>query len=46
MATIPPKIWSWRGHYSGQNILFFQVKKIKGKFPILGPDLPMENDIV
>jgi hypothetical protein len=29
MATIPPKIWSWRGHYSGQNILFFQVKKIK-----------------
>ena len=29
MATIPPKIWSWRGHYSGQNILFFQVIQIK-----------------
>ena len=29
MATISPKIWSWRGHYSGQNILFFQVIKIK-----------------
>jgi hypothetical protein len=64
MATIPPKTWSWRGHSSGQNILFFQVIKIKlvqfekrkenknfqfanfGKFPILGPDLAMENDIV
>jgi hypothetical protein len=29
MATIPPKILSWRGHYSGQNILFFQAIKIK-----------------
>jgi hypothetical protein len=29
MATIPPKTWSWRGNYSGQNILFFQVIKIK-----------------
>jgi hypothetical protein len=29
MATIPPKTWSWRGHSSGQNILFFQVIKIK-----------------
>ena len=25
MATIPPKIW----HSSGQNLLFFQVIKIK-----------------
>jgi hypothetical protein len=31
MATIPPKIWSWRGHSSGQNLLFFQVIKIKMK---------------
>ena len=29
MATIPPKTWSWRGHFSGQNILFFQFIKIK-----------------
>jgi hypothetical protein len=29
MATIPPKTWFWRGHSSGQNILFFQVINIK-----------------
>jgi hypothetical protein len=29
MVTIPPKTWSWRGHSSGQNILFFQVIQIK-----------------
>jgi hypothetical protein len=29
MATIPLKTWSWRGHSSGQNLLFFQVIKIK-----------------
>jgi hypothetical protein len=29
MATIPPKTCFWRGHFSGQNILFFQVIKIK-----------------
>jgi hypothetical protein len=29
MATISPKTWSWRGHSSGQNILFFQVIKIE-----------------
>jgi hypothetical protein len=29
MATIPLKTWSWRGHSSGQNLLFFQVINIK-----------------
>ena len=29
MATIPLKTWSWRGHSSVQNLLFFQVIKIK-----------------
>ena len=29
MAAISPKTWSWRGHSSGQNILFFQVIKIE-----------------
>jgi hypothetical protein len=29
MATIPLITWSWRGHSSGQNLLFFQVIKIK-----------------
>jgi hypothetical protein len=29
MATIPLKTCSWRGHSSGQHLLFFQVTKIK-----------------